>query len=293
MSSCANCGKGEEESISLKTCTACKMVKYCSAACQKAHRPQHKRECKKRAAELHDEELFRQPPPNEECPICFLTLPTLGPGKRYNACCGKVICSGCIYAGAILPNQKCPFCRAGYPKTDEDSLQMALKRVEVDDVNAIRDIGCHYAEGRCGFPRDYAKALELWHRAGKLGCASAYYEIGRFYLKGDGVRKDEKKVKQYWELAAMGGVATARNGLGLLEARSGYTDRALKHFMFAAGAGDNRSLVEIKYLYTNGRATKHDYEKALRAYQAYLEEIRSDQRDEAAAFSEEFKYYKL
>ena len=56
-SSCANCGKGEENSIALKKCGACKMVKYCSLACQKAHRPQHKKECKKRAAELHEEAL--------------------------------------------------------------------------------------------------------------------------------------------------------------------------------------------------------------------------------------------
>ena len=47
------------------------MVQYCSAACQKAHRPQHKRVCKKRAAEIFDEALFKQPPLNEDCPICF------------------------------------------------------------------------------------------------------------------------------------------------------------------------------------------------------------------------------
>ena len=42
---CANCGKGEEESISLKKCGACMSVKYCSAACQKEHWPQHKKDC--------------------------------------------------------------------------------------------------------------------------------------------------------------------------------------------------------------------------------------------------------
>ena len=75
---CANCGKGEEGSASLKACTACKMVKYCNRECQIAHRPQHKKQCKKRAAELHDEKLFKQPPLQYgDCPICFLRLPTL------------------------------------------------------------------------------------------------------------------------------------------------------------------------------------------------------------------------
>ena len=38
----------------MKACTACNLVKYCNRECQIAHRPLHKRACKKRAAELHD-----------------------------------------------------------------------------------------------------------------------------------------------------------------------------------------------------------------------------------------------
>ena len=34
-----------------------------------------------------------------------------------------------------------------------------------------------------------------------------------------------------------------------------------------------------------------DYGNALRSRQAYLDEIRSDQRDEAAAFGDQYKYY--
>ena len=36
---------------------------------------------------------------------------------------------------------------------------------------------------------------------------------------------------------------------------------------------------------------KDEYAKALRAYQANLVEIKSAQRDEAAAFNDEFEYY--
>ena len=42
----------------------------------------------------HDEKLFKQPPPNDDCPICFIQQPTLKSGTKYNDCCGKVICSG-------------------------------------------------------------------------------------------------------------------------------------------------------------------------------------------------------
>ena len=44
-------------------------------------------------------------------------------------------------------------------------------------------------------------------------------------------------------------------------------------------------------IYSEGYATKGDYEKALRAYQTYLIEIRSDQRDQAVAFSDDYRYY--
>ena len=68
-------------------------------------------------------------------------------------------------------------------------------------------------------------------------------------------------------------------------------DRALKHYMIAAGSGQSESLKAIQELYSNGLATKDDYMAALRAYQAYLEEIKSEQRDEAAVVSDRFKYY--
>ena len=82
MATCANCGKGEESSGDLKACTACKLENI-------AHRPMHKKACKKRAAELHDEALFKEPPPREDCPICFQPLPLDTGHAIFKSCCGK------------------------------------------------------------------------------------------------------------------------------------------------------------------------------------------------------------
>eukprot|EP00984_Skeletonema_dohrnii_P006566 scaffold2352_cov90-Skeletonema_dohrnii-CCMP3373.AAC.5 len=60
-SCCASCGVTAVDDVRLKNCNACYLVKYCSIKCQKDHRPQHKKECRKRAAELRDEILFKQP----------------------------------------------------------------------------------------------------------------------------------------------------------------------------------------------------------------------------------------
>ena len=68
-------------------------------------------------------------------------------------------------------------------------------------------------------------------------------------------------------------------------------DRVVKHRIIAAGAGDEKSLEQIKLMYSNGDATKDDYMKALLSYQIYLSEIKSVQRDKAAADDEDNRYY--
>ena len=297
VSVCANCGKGEEESDKLKACTACKMVKYCNRECQIAHRPQHKKDCKKKAKELHDEQLFKQPPPEEDCPICFQQLPSIENGYRYMVCCGKVICGGCIRAplydnhGNEVDNEKCAFCRILFPASDEELVERTMKRVESNDGQAVFNQGCWYSYGEHGFPQDYGKALELWHRAVKQGFTNAYNRIGDAYDEGRGVEKDLKKAKHYYELAAIGGDSYSRHNLGREEALAGNFDRALKHWMIALCSGSSKSLKDIQTMYSNGDATKDDYTKALQSYQAYLGEIKSDQRDKAAEAGERYRYY--
>ena len=283
---CANCGKGEEAGINLKSCAACKFVKYCSRDCQIAHRPQHKKACKKRAAELRDIELFKQPPQLDDCPICFIRLPTYVIGRTYMSCCGKVICTGCIYASQSRATSKgkkdvCPFCRTRPSKSDEECDIKMKKRMEADDPIAIYEIGKYYSNGTNGFAQDYTKALELWHKAGELGHVEAYHTIGYAYKHGNGVEMDKEKALYYTELAAMGGDADARFSLADSEGSVGNFGRAMKHMIIAIEGGHSTALEMIQRMYKNGLATKTDFEKALRARQAYLDEIKSEQRDEA------------
>ena len=247
---------------------------------------------------ISDEELFKQPPPQYgDCPICFLRLPELRTGWRYQSCCGKVLCSGCVHApiyddqGNKVDNEKCPFCRTSFPESEEEWIERTMKRVDSGDPLAINNQGCNYRDGRYGLPVDYTKALELFYRAAKLGDTEAYLNIGYSYENGRGVDVDLKKAKHYYELASMKGNEIARHNLGAKEADAGNWDRALKHWMIAAGSGFNPSLKYIQDFYSNGRATKEDYTKALQAYQKYLSEIKSAQRDDAAAAHEDYRYY--
>ena len=299
---CANCGK-EGNDVN-NTCNKCNQVKYCNAICKKKHRHKHKKDCEEyvrivaeHAAKLHDKKLFKQPPPAEDCPICFLRLPYLVTGWRYKTCCGKVICSGCSNAplydnqGNEVDKRNCAFCRTPWPKSDEEEIQRLKKRMGAGDSIAIHSIGSYYRDGKYGLQQDYKKALEFWYRAVDLGYNEAYCNIAYSYQYGRGVEVDKKKAMYYYELAAMGGDVQARHNVGELEKVAGNTNRAIKHYMIAVGSGHSISLQTIQRLYSNGHATKEDYTKALQLHQAYLGEIKSAQRDKAAATYEDCRYY--
>ena len=57
----------------------------------------------------------------------------------------------------------------------------------------------------------------------------------------------------------------------------------MKHWMISAAAGFGDSLKEIREGFLNGHATKDDFEKALRAHKVANDEMRSEQREAAAA----------
>jgi len=244
---------------------------------------------------MRQEELFKQPPQKEDCPICFLPLPPLQSGMRYQTCCGKIVCCGCIYANSTMNRKKnglvlCPFCRTPTPDPKK-SIEMSKQRMKAKDPEAIYGLGCLYEEGNLEeYPRDILMAVKLWRLAAKLGHTGAYYNIGAYYY-GTDVKRYKKKGKFYFELAAIGGDIMARYALGCEEEEAGNTDKALRHYIIAARSGGSNSLKKIQKLYSNGHATKEDYSTALQSYQVHLKEIKSSQRDQAAADSDRFRYY--
>ena len=177
------------------------------------------------------------------------------------------------------------------PKSNEEASKRLNTLVEAGDPIAIYNLGVYYWNGRDGFPQDYKRALELYHRATELSYAKAYCNIAYSYDTGSGVDVDKEKATHYYELAAMRGGSMARHNLAANEGRAGNHGRALRHYMIAVRDGFSDSLERIKQLYTTGFATKEDYTTALRSYQMYLSEIKSKQRDEAAAADEKYRYY--
>jgi tetratricopeptide (TPR) repeat protein len=285
LSCCASCGVEECDDITLTTCTACKSVRYCSVKCQKNHRPQHKRACKKRAAELRDELLFKQPESTHlgDCPICMIPLPLVTKKSTMSSCCSKVICNGCYYANKKREWQaklveKCPFCRKPAP-TEEEIEENRIKRIEVNDPVAMRHQGVkYYNKG------DHSSAFEYFTMAAKLGDVQAHCKLSGCYRLGRGVEKDEKKELFHWEEAAIGGHPFARYHLGNHEGRSGRIERAIKHWIIAANLGDDGAIKVLRNVYTQGRISKENFAASLRAHQAAVDGTKSPQREEAEEY---------
>jgi tetratricopeptide (TPR) repeat protein len=281
---CASCGKAAVDDVKLKRC-ACNLVKYCSIECQKNHRPQHKKACKKRLAELREDQLFTQPDESHlgECPLCCLALPLDGTKLKMMACCSKIICKGCALANVLRVakqglEQRCPFCRETPPKSKGEAKKMAKERVKANDPDAIFQMGVRHDD-----VGEYGKALEYWTKAAELGHADAHYNLSIMYEDGNGVERDLKKKVYHLEEAAIGGHPSARFNLGCHEHSNGRTSRAMKHYIIAAKLGDDDALHNVKLGFIDGFVSKDDYASALRGHQAAVDATISKQREEAYA----------
>ena len=282
---CASCGK-EGNSDNMNTCNKCKMVKYCNAACKKKHRSKHKKACERRVAELHDEQLFKDPPPNEECPICFQPLPIDASQMAFKSCCGKVVCNGCIYEMYVSEGglDLCAFCRTPRSKSDEDIIKRVKNLMDKGNAEAFLLLAGYYDSGEKGLSQNYQKACELYLKAGELGCAAAYFNLGIANDQGRGVEVDKKKAKHYYELAAIGGSPQAWYNLGCDEGQAGNQHRSYKHFIIAARIGQQDSLNMVKIGFRTDAITKEEYANTLRAYHERQKEMHSDAREKAKRF---------
>jgi TPR repeat protein len=284
---CAACGDSDGGGGSLKACTACNLVKYCNRTCQVAHRPAHKKACKKRVAELFDEKLFKQPPPNEDCPICYLRMPIEGNQCMYQSCCGKMLCGGCVHAYSVATADthrlKCIFCRTEGSTSNEVQVERMKKRVEADDAQAMFNLGGFYQYGIIGLRQDHAKALELFHKSARLGNHQAHLHLSLGYQKGGIGENDTRKAIYHRQLSAVAGNVLARFNLGSEEGNAGNMDRAYKHWMISANDGFDLSMKQVQEGYKSGVVTKDDYAKTTRAYRNSIDEMKSDDRDRFAA----------
>jgi TPR repeat protein len=90
----------------------------------------------------------------------------------------------------------------------------------------LKEAGSAIAKGDYSVGRDLAelywkmededKAIELWKKMADDGDGWSLYKIGKCYLDGDGVKKDEEEAKRLLEQAAAKGVEKAKKALSTI-----------------------------------------------------------------------------
>jgi len=285
---CASCGIAQVDDIKLKECATCDLVKYCSDECQRDHRSQHERACKKRAAELRDELLFKVPESSHvgECPICMMPLPLDLSKSITKVCCSITICDGCNYANHKREFEErrdrptCPFCRKPAPRKGTGVLEKCSRdRIEANDpVATVQEGDEHVKRG------DFSRAIEYYTKAAELGDADAHYRLAFMYRNGHVVEKDMGKVIHHLEEAAISGHPTARYDLGCEEWNDGNAERAMRHFIIAANLGHDDSMKMLMAAYRGGLVSKEELAAALRAHHAAVDATKSPQRDAGEEF---------
>eukprot|EP00984_Skeletonema_dohrnii_P034468 scaffold33569_cov84-Skeletonema_dohrnii-CCMP3373.AAC.2 len=289
MMCCVSCGTADVDNIiKLKDHN----VLDGSAACQK-HTSQQERDCessRSRAAEIHDDILFRQPESSHlgECPICLLPLSLDTKHAMMQSCCSKLICIGCYCASIrfevvkVIKKRSCPFCRQPEPKSAAEIEHYKMKRRKSNDPVAIQEAG-----KRCYHDGDYERAFEYFSKAIDIEAgdaeAEAHYCLSFMYRDGKGIGRDTQKRVYHLEEAAIGGHTKARHDLGVHEVYQGRLERAARHFIISANLGHDASLKALRELLAAGEVGREDFVTAFRAHQAAVNATKSRQRAEAIA----------
>src|SRR5210317_1312321 len=102
---------------------------------------------------LHDEALFKEHPPTDDCHIYFLPLPhDRGQITYHSCCCKQLICRDCIYAmdeeacgrGKV---DLCAFCRNLGSTSDEDEVKRMKKLMVAENARAFYNLAGWHATG--------------------------------------------------------------------------------------------------------------------------------------------------
>ena len=286
-SCCASCGIAEIDDIKLTDCDGCDLVKYCSDECQASHKSEHKEDCKKRAAEIREEILLKQPEGSYmgDCPICCLPISFDQLDKPTESsmmmCCSKSICNGCATKNLLREVElrlapSCPFCREPTPSSEEECNELLMKRVAMNDPVAMCQKGWRqFQKGEC------SSAFGYFTKAAELGDANAHYGLASMYYEGKGVEEDKGKYIYHFEEAAIGGHPMARYNLGLLESKNSNMERAVKHWTIAAALGYDAAIKALMGVFKSGLMEKDVLAAALRAHKAAVDAMKSPQREKA------------
>jgi TPR repeat protein len=175
---------------------------------------------------------------------------------------------------------------AGDLRNPAEGLRWLQRGIERGDDASRLILGEMYVDGN-GVARNLAEGLRLLEPLARKGVALAVYKMGVIYLIGDGaVGHDYAKALQWYQRAAVLGVARAQNDIGyMIENGLGIEKdarRAAEWYRIAAEQGWGKAQVNLGRLHENGLGVARDLKEALYWYRlaadSPLEEDRAGAR---------------
>ena len=263
--------------------------------------------------ELKGADLFAPLPPTEDCAICLVPLSRAVPNSTYFACCGNVICVGCVGENEALIKKQieeknasksklddaCPFCRELRPSPTEHVRWLEARALK-NDCNALATLGGAFMKGKCELPKDDLKALDYFVKAVEhgspeacgsikaveLGSSEACTHIGDFYRHGNGVAANKERARFFYRVGALRGNIISRHNIGNFEYQSGSHEIGIRHWKIAAEGGSQPSLDMLKQIYNaNGKLpgkefiSKECMDSIYRVCHAFQKEVKSEERE--------------
>jgi TonB family protein len=137
----------------------------------------------------------------------------------------------------------------------------------IETARTQYNMGVGALKGVDGKP-DYAKAVELFLKAGSAGFAPAQFALTKIYLDGVGLPRDPHQAAEWCDKAAKQGLDQAEFMAGVLAANGEGVPRdesvAAKWYRKAAEQGHLKAEYNLGIAYESGRGIKQDYREAIK-----------------------------
>jgi len=144
-----------------------------------------------------------------------------------------------------------------------------------ESLGTALGFGWWYVRGN-GVVKDEAEAVKWYRKAAEQGYAKAQFNLGFMYANGNGVVKDEAEAVRWFRKAAEQGYAKAQFNLGFMYANGNGVVKdeaeAVRWFRKAAEQGQAIAQFNLGFMYAHGIGVVKDEAEAVRWYRKAAEQ---------------------
>ena len=149
------------------------------------------------------------------------------------------------------------------------------KVAEHGDASAQFNLGMMYVKGN-GITLDMNQAVYWWQKAAEQGFANAQYNLGIMYADGYGVAQDAKHAMYWYQKSAKQGYAAAQASFGMMYAQGKVVTRDVQQARYwwqkAAEQGNADAQSNLGVLYESGDGVSRDVRQAVHWYKKAAEQ---------------------